>query len=159
MLCTTSPMAGKILSGIMLWEAYLENADKFPGIERAREAAGTHEVRCRFLALIDAADEVFNHASAAGYGMGFDYDFAEDFLLLLTDAADADCESSAPALRIGRGEYATAGTLIAMRSRVMSARSAIERQLAALSERRGTEQAPPGVIWPPELDDWPTLPA
>ena len=41
----------------------------------------------------------------------------------------------------------------------MSARSAIERQLAALSERRGTEQAPPGGIWPPELDDWPTLPA
>ena len=157
MLVTSSPMAGKILTGIMLWEAYLENADKFPGIEGARNACGTHEVRCRFLALIDAADDVFNHADAAGYGMSFDYDFAEDFLALLTDAADAESASSAPALRIGRDEYAAAGRLIAMRSRAMSARGAIEKRLADLCERREHETATNGSVWPPEMADWPTM--
>lgn len=151
----------RILTGMILWEAYLENPESFPGIEAAREQHGSCELRDRFMRrLIDAADEVFHHACEAGYDLSFDFDFAETFLRLLTDATDAESADTAPMLRIKGDDYKIAGQMIAMRCRASWALATVERGLRDLCGPQGKRpDIPASGVWPFGMDQWPVMDA
>lgn len=156
---TTATAEQRILTGMILWEAYLDDIERFPGIEAAQAQHGSLEVRHRFVdRLIDAAHEVFENAVAAGYGSSFDFDFAGDFLAYLTDATHDDAADTAPMLRLKADDFALAGQLLAMRERVNAAEREISGAINGLCGTRAVRPARrQGKVWPLALDAWPTI--